>query len=141
MKLSVSRGIRLSGRWQTAARIVAGGLIVVPATIGLTACDSAQKALDRGDTCLDILDLALFNPHPASPEQARKDVRERANKIDDIAKKASDKKLGDAARETAQELREASQQDLSPGSVSEYMSEQSKRLKALRKTCTNVHDY
>ncbi|WP_333732055.1 hypothetical protein [Streptomyces sp. IBSBF 3010] len=113
----------------------------MPAALGLTACDSAQDALDRGDMCLDILDVALFDPNPSSADEARKDVRDRADKIDEIAGKASDDKLRDAAEKTAKELRAAADEDLKAGSVSEYLSEQSGRLKALRKTCTDLGDF
>ncbi|MBT2424016.1 hypothetical protein J7F01_16905 [Streptomyces sp. ISL-22] len=141
MKSSLGMRTRLSERRRRFAGILAGGIITVPATLGLTACDSAQDALDRGDMCLNILDIALFDPNPSSADEARKDVRERADKIDEIAEKASDDKLRDAAEQTAKELRDAADDDLDAGSVSEYVSQQNDRLKALRKTCTDLGDF
>ncbi|MYW11388.1 hypothetical protein GT034_24000 [Streptomyces sp. SID2563] len=141
MKPSLSMRTRLSVRHRRWTGLLAGGIIAVPAALGLTACDSAQDALDRGDMCLDILDVALFDPNPSSADEAREDVRDRADKIDKIAEKASDDKLRDAAEKTAKELRAAADENLKAGSVSEYVSEQSGRLKALRKTCTDLGDF
>ncbi|MFC8538925.1 hypothetical protein [Streptomyces sp. NPDC057249] len=132
---------RSSARHRRWTGLLAGGIIAVPAALGLTACDSAQDALDRGDLCLDILDVALFDPHPSSADEARKDVRDRADRIDEIAEKASDDELRDAAEKTAKELRSAADEDLEPGSVSEYVSAQNGRLKALRTTCTDIGDF
>lgn len=141
MKPSLGMRTRVSRRRRRAARILAGGVIAVPAVLGLTACDSAQEALDRGDVCLNILDMALFDPHPASADEARKDVRERADRIDEIAERTSDEKLRDAAEQTAKELRSAAADALSPGTVPEYVTQQNDRLKALRKTCTDPGDF
>ena len=141
MKSSLGMRTRLSARHRRWAGLLAGGIIAVPAALGVTACDSAQDALDRGDMCLDILDVALFDPNPSSADEARKDVKDRADKIDKIAEKASDDKLRDAAEKTAKELRAAADEDLKSGSVSEYVSEQNGRLKSLRKTCTDIGDF
>ncbi|ELS53332.1 hypothetical protein [Streptomyces viridochromogenes] len=141
MKSSLGMRTRLSERRRRFTGILAGGIIAVPAALGLTACHSAQDALDRGDMCLNILDIALFDPNPSSVDEARKDVRERADKIDEIAEKASDDKLREAAEQTAKELRDAADDDLDAGSVSEYVSQQNDRLKALRKTCTDLGDF
>ncbi|WP_343242060.1 hypothetical protein [Streptomyces sp. SID9727] len=113
----------------------------MPAALGLTACDFAQDALDRGDLCLDILDIALFDPNPSNADEAREDVRDRADRIDRIAGRASDDELRDAAEKTAKELRSAAGENLEAGSVPEYVSEQNGRLKALRKTCTDLGDF
>ncbi|MGZ2360027.1 hypothetical protein LRE75_25630 [Streptomyces sp. 372A] len=141
MKSSPGPRTRSSGPHRRWTALLAGGIIAVPAALGLTACDSAQDALDRGDLCLDILDVALFDPDPSSADEARKDVRDRADRIDKIAGRTADDELRDAAEKTAKELRSAAGKDLKAGSVPEYVTEQNGRLKALRKTCTDIGDF
>ncbi|MGC4951397.1 hypothetical protein ACLQ2N_35175 [Streptomyces sp. DT224] len=141
MKSSPGRRTRSPLRHRRRTGLLAGGIIAVPAALGLTACDAAQDALDRGDLCLGILDVALFDPNPSSADRAREDVGDRADRIDEIAGKASDDELRDAAEKTAEELRSAAGKDLKAGSVPEYVSQQNGRLKALRKTCTDLGDF
>ncbi|MFG3497219.1 hypothetical protein [Streptomyces sp. NPDC047928] len=142
MKTSEDRRGFLRGKRQTAVRAVVAALLVVPAGIGLVSCeDTPQKVLDRGDTCLEILDLALFDPNAKDADAAQKDVKARADKLDELADKAGDDKLADAARDAAKELRATSPADRSPASVSAYVADQNKRLEELRKTCTSAGDY
>ncbi|MEU8893165.1 hypothetical protein [Streptomyces sp. NPDC048442] len=132
----------LKGKREGFARAVVAIMLVVPASIGLASCeDTPQKVLDRGDTCLEILDLALFDPNTKDADAAKKEVGQRADKLDELAKKAGDDSLADAARGVAKDLRATSPKDRSPGSVSAYVSAQNKRLDGLRKTCTSMKDY
>ncbi|MFE2289617.1 hypothetical protein [Streptomyces sp. NPDC059452] len=130
------------GKRQGFVRGVVAVMLVVPAVIGLAACENTpQKVLDRGDVCLEILDLALFDPNTKDADAAEKDVEDRADKLDELADKTEDDKLAGAARDAAKELRDTAPKDRSPASVSEYVSAQNKRLEALRGTCTSMKDY
>nr|ATU31789.1 hypothetical protein [Streptomyces sp. KCB13F003] len=132
----------LRGKWKTAARTAVAALIVVPAAFGMAACEnSPQKALDRGDICLKILDVALFDPNPKDAAAAQKDAEERADKLDELAKKTDDEKIRKAAQDTAKELRRTTPKERTPSSVADYVADQNKRLKQLRSTCTSVGDY
>ncbi|MEU9041348.1 MULTISPECIES: hypothetical protein [unclassified Kitasatospora] len=114
--------------------------IAIGAVFGLASCNSPQQVLDRADMCLKITDLALFNPHPVDADAAVKDVNDRADKIDELVKKAKDDKLKKAASDTANELRNTKLKDRDPGSVSVYVAGQNKRLESLRSTCTSAGD-
>ncbi|WP_411078776.1 hypothetical protein [Streptomyces sp. cmx-18-6] len=130
------------GRRQGIVRAAVAVALVVPAVIGLTACENTpQKVLDRGDTCLEILDLALFDPDAKDADAAVRDVEDRADKLDELAGRTEDGKLADAARDAAKELRDTSPKDRGPGSVSAYVSAQNERLETLRGTCTSLKDY
>ncbi|MFI9050857.1 hypothetical protein [Streptomyces sp. NPDC053427] len=142
MNASLARKGPLRGKWETATRAAVAALIVVPTVFGMVACEnSPQKALDRGDTCLKILDVALFDPHPKDAAAAEKDVKDRADKLDALAKKTDDEKIRQAAQDTAKALRRTTPAERTPGSVADYVADQNKRLKKLRSTCTSVGDY
>ncbi|WP_102925904.1 hypothetical protein [Streptomyces noursei] len=142
MHASATREGPLRGKWRSVTRAAVALALVVPAALSMAACEnSPQKALDRGDTCLKILDVALFDPRPKDAAVAEKDVADRADRLEELAKQTDDAKLRKAARDTAKELRGTTLKERTPGSVTEYLAGQNKRLKKLRGTCTSVGDY
>ncbi|MEU3569779.1 hypothetical protein AB0E96_15320 [Kitasatospora sp. NPDC036755] len=112
--------------------------------LGSTACKAVsdtKATADRVEVCSRVLGLTLFNPFPDDTDKARKDVRERADKLDELVKKAPDDDLRKAIESTAKSLREAEPKDHDVRTVIGYLAEQNDRLKELQKTCTDSKKY
>jgi alkyl sulfatase BDS1-like metallo-beta-lactamase superfamily hydrolase len=105
------------------------------------ACDSTQKAADRGELCAKVVKLALFNPFPSDAEKAERDVRKRADELDRLSDDATDDTLRKAIETTADSLREARPKDHGPRTVVGYLKDQNDRLTDLRKTCLDYKDF
>nr|QUJ09155.1 Lon8 [Streptomyces sp.] len=130
---------RRIGRLPGAAMLsvsVVGALVLTTA-----ACDSTQKAADRGELCVKIVKLALFNPFPSDAEKAERDVRKRADELDRLGDDATDDTLRKVIESTADSLREARPKDHGPRTVVGYLKEQNERLSGLRKTCLDYKDF
>ncbi|ARF78346.1 hypothetical protein ACIG0C_11170 [Kitasatospora aureofaciens] len=110
--------------------------------LGATACKvDTQTTADRVEVCSRVLGLTLFDPFPNDADKARKDVRERADKLDELAKIAPDDDLRKAVETTAKSLRDAQPKDHGARTVVDYLAEQNDRLRDLRKTCTDSKKY
>ncbi|WP_159043371.1 hypothetical protein [Streptomyces sp. NBRC 110028] len=131
--------IRRIGRMRGAAML---SLSAVGAMILTTAaCDSTQKAADRGELCVKIVKLTLFNPFPKDAEKAERDVQKRADELDRLGDDATDDTLRKVIESTADSLREAKPKDHGPRTVVGYLKEQNDRLSDLRKTCLDSKDF
>ncbi|MFI9722649.1 hypothetical protein ACIHFE_23815 [Streptomyces sp. NPDC052396] len=115
--------------------------VVCSLSLGTTACKSESKTKDRVEVCVKVLKLTLFNPVPGDAGKARKDVHERADKLDDLAKDAPDGDLRKAIESTARSLRNAKPKDHGARRVDRYITEQNDRLRELRQTCTDMKKY
>ncbi|WP_159401460.1 hypothetical protein [Streptomyces sp. NRRL F-5053] len=131
-----SRARRRRGRW-VALSLAA----VCTLSLGASSCQDSEKKADRAEVCAKVLGQTLFNPFPKDAEKARKDVRERADKLDDLARQAPDSDLRKAIESTAASLRNANPKDHGARTVVGYLSEQNERLRELRKTCTDTKKY
>ena len=130
---------RRMGRLPGAAMLsvsVVGALVLTTA-----ACDSTQKAADRGELCVKVMKLALFNPFPSDAEKAERDVKKRADELDRLGDDATDDTLRKVIESTADSLREARPKDHGPRTVVGYLKEQNERLTDLRKTCLDYKDF
>ncbi|MFE9116188.1 hypothetical protein [Streptomyces sp. NPDC007172] len=107
----------------------------------MTACKPEAKTADRVEVCARVLGLSFFNPFPDDAAKARKDVRERADKLDELAGQAPDGDLRNAIESTARSLRQAEPMDSGARTVLGYLTEQNDRLRELRKTCTDTKKY
>ncbi|MFJ9213091.1 hypothetical protein [Streptomyces sp. NPDC102264] len=119
------------GPRRTAARAVLAALIVVPAMLGMAACEGPENAKSRGDACEKILAKSTNFSDSKDPEAAEKELKDLADEIAQLAEDTDDEKL----REAAKELRSVSPGGRDPDSVGEIISETTKRIKIIRNTC------
>nr|UNF16813.1 DsaO [Streptomyces scopuliridis] len=119
------------GPRRTTARAVLAALIVVPAMLGMAACEGPENAKSRGDACEKILAKSTNFSDTKDPEAAEKELKDLADEIAQLAEDTDDEKL----REAAKELRSVSPGGRDPDSVGEIISETTKRIKIIRNTC------
>ncbi|MGW7574661.1 hypothetical protein [Streptomyces sp. NPDC054765] len=133
-----------AGRRRKRAGTVGAAVITAAAlTVGITGCnDVSAKTADRVELCARIVGKTFNNPFPDDVEKTKKEIRERADELDDMAKQAPDEKLRKAIESTAEKMRNAEVKGKgSSRTVIGYISDQNDRLKDLRNTCLNHDDY
>ncbi|MER8071113.1 hypothetical protein ABTZ59_22750 [Streptomyces sp. NPDC094034] len=119
------------GSRQNTARALLAGLVLVPAMLGIAACEGAENAKSRGDACEKILAKSSNFSDTKDPEAAEKELKDLADEIAQLAEDTDDEKL----REAAKELRSVDPGGRDPDSVGEIVSETTKRIKIIRNTC------
>ncbi|MFE4537326.1 hypothetical protein ACFRKB_19940 [Streptomyces scopuliridis] len=119
------------GPRRTAVRALLAALVVVPAMLGMAACEGPENAKSRGDACEKILAKSANFSDSKDPEAAEKELKDLADEIAQLAEDTDDEKL----REAAKELRSVSPGGRDPDSVGEIVSETTKRIKIIRNTC------
>lgn len=109
---------------------------------GTSACQVSTKAADRIELCAKIFGKTFTDPFPDNVEEARKKMRDRADELDGLAKQAGDDKLRNAIQSTADKMRNADIREKGAvRTVVGYIGEQNDRIKELRQTCLDHHDY
>ncbi|MEU8783854.1 hypothetical protein [Streptomyces sp. NPDC048637] len=136
-------GTGARGRRERAGAVVAAVITAAALTVGITGCnDVSAKTADRVELCARVVGKTFNNPFPDDAEKTKKQVRERADELDDMAEQAPDEKLREAIKSTAEKMRNAEIKGKgSSRTVIGYISDQNDRLKDLRNTCLNRNDY
>ncbi|MFH8554449.1 hypothetical protein ACH4FE_12650 [Streptomyces celluloflavus] len=130
-------------RRERAGAVVAAVITAAALTVGLAGCrDVSAKTADRVELCAKIVGKTFTNPFPDDAEKTKRDIRKRADELDEMAKEAPDEKLRQAIESTAEKMRSAEVKGKGTSrTVLGYISEQNDRLKDLHHTCLNRDDY
>lgn len=117
------------------SRLAVLSLLVV-ATSGCDAINTASDTVDRAQLCTEALSAAGFNPDLSNPEQSVQDAQQRAQQLRDLAGQTTDADLQRELNDMADQMGQLDAGDITPARTAEWSQAKLEQLEQLRGACS-----